>query len=661
MQGGSSTSSGAFSVSYTFTGPNTAGNTLIAFVGIFGATPNTPSGASTISDSAGNSWNLINDSLEADFSNQCEVAMWYATGSHAGANTVTVANNAGVDFDLQVWEYPATLTSLDTWGGGDNSWTEDTDSQTFYSVTGNQAITTSSNDTVVVGAYNGRGANLEWALGVPANPEITPTSWTERNQSKNANGETSAFFDAEVPANVSMSVTITIPPPSLTTQPAKIADLGPFNPDNPVLSYWHPNNNYKDTLIRYPIHCGPYDYLDPSTNTFSLYTVLIHYGDASSGAESTDVFKSTDQGLTWHKTGTSPITTISTDIPYSAPVAARYGNQIYVLWYAAGLFVSTFDIPSDSWISTTAAAPGTSTPALFAAWDLCVPAAGQFFVVYNTALSGGQTSITANLYSGAWQTPVELFADAILCGLTFDSSTLTAYLTFEDFPGATTNPHNLYVAAITSFTWPIPAPTGIGLATNLPYISGYRRQPACGPAVSFLGQLYIPYMRTSYAGSTLQATYPAVFAGTMAGGFTSFDLTPNASQGFTRPDDGGHANTDIWAMAVGHNLYIVWCENGPPNRIRFCVSNDGTFPAPVSTMYDASLTVPDQLQARINATEGDNFAVYSISLNQIFGSGIGAIANLGDPQASGFDEAWYLPLSGGGPAPPKCPLGNRFY
>src|SRR5262245_37458986 len=117
VQGGSATAASASSVSFTFASPVTAGNTLVVFVGISGTTPSV---ASAISDTAGNTWVLIGDSVMS--SDKCEVAMWYVIGAMSGATTVTVSNNAGLSYDIQAWEYPATLSVLDKSGGGDSSY-----------------------------------------------------------------------------------------------------------------------------------------------------------------------------------------------------------------------------------------------------------------------------------------------------------------------------------------------------------------------------------------------------------------------------------------------------------------------------------------------------------------------------------------------------------
>ena len=103
-------------MSYTFA--NAAGDTLVAFVGIYSPTgfSTAPVGESSISDSLSNTWVLIEETMYFD-DLQGAIAMWYCIVCIGGANTVTVSNPDGYDFDLQVWEYPATLTALDVWGG----------------------------------------------------------------------------------------------------------------------------------------------------------------------------------------------------------------------------------------------------------------------------------------------------------------------------------------------------------------------------------------------------------------------------------------------------------------------------------------------------------------------------------------------------------------
>lgn len=673
MQGGSATTAGASSVSFTFASTVTAGSTLVAFAGISGATP---SGASAISDTAGNTWILLNDSTETDA--ECEVAMWYVIGAVGGANTITVTNNAGLSYDLQCWEYPSALSALDVWGGGDNSFTFDTNSQTLYGDgSGSDVLVTTTNDTVLVGVYNPQGSQFEFAVTAAANPAISQSAWIKRNQSRNPTGATSGFYDVPVPANTKLWITASLPAP--------VCPSGGFSGQQPVRIFdgisghyaFHPDNGYTTEAQRHPSPCGPFEHYNPATDTWELYTVLVTYGDTIT--THSDVYKSTDEGVTWAKVGSSPITPNS----LSWAPAAMWGDKLYVLWHqrvsgtgtTAGLFVSTFNMSTDSWVSTTPAASGTNisaTGSLFF-WEFCVPAEDVFIVFYNTQRpfppAPESTNIMITRYSGGtWDIATLVASRHVLCGLTLDLSTLTAYLFGENWTEVLDNPplpRTLQMWTITDFSWPFTVPTPVVVQSNIEIgtwsRAGLYRYPTIGPVTRYRGKLYLPYNHLYWFNGFPYRRNPACYVSTSTG-FMSIDLAPYAPQGFTDFEEAGPVTNNVWSLVIGTSLYIFWTQGGSaPARIRFCVSPDGNLPAPTTAFYDLNLNMPASYQAMIVPDETLYSLVWAPSISLLFGARIGIICNLEDPILSGYPQAWFLPLTPAGPIPPPAQLGNRFY
>ena len=181
-------------------------------------------------------------------------------------------------------------------------------------------------------------------------------------------------------------------------------------------------------------------------------------------------------------------------------------------------------------------------------------------------------------------------------------------------------------------------------------VFGPSRAPVFGQGTVYRGKLYLPYLKTN------PYTAAAVLVSTVGSGvFTSVDLTPYNPQGYEIRDDRGSSVTlSSFKKVIGDVLYKFWTEGMmAPQRIRFCMSTDGSLPAPVGTFFDFNLNMPKALQASLDPAGGNNFHqfMWSLSINQVFGSRIGIVCNLETPgdwnediEVTHFANAWFLPL-----------------
>jgi hypothetical protein len=97
------------SISKAFRANNTTGNLLVLAIGAWVSSGTIPT--LTVSDSAGNTWTLLDSTPTATGSGQSKAYLYYVSTCLAGANTVTVTFSVSCDSCIAIHEYASPVSS----------------------------------------------------------------------------------------------------------------------------------------------------------------------------------------------------------------------------------------------------------------------------------------------------------------------------------------------------------------------------------------------------------------------------------------------------------------------------------------------------------------------------------------------------------------------